>query len=157
MAERRFFILDETIPATEIESFMCRVVALKNLPLTKFVPFPPISPGEPSHNTNDITPSILPTPSLSTSRKEFLKVVREREIKVGLTAFFGLDFARNKEESRSLESQLIKRYTLSNPEHHFQKLMENEHYARDIHTLLDSNKLHHAYLVTGFLTTTGAI
>lgn len=156
MAGRRFFILDEAIPATEIESFMCRVVTLKNLPLTKFAPFPPISPGEASHNTNEIIPSILPTPSLSTSRKEFLKVVHEKEIKIGLTAFFGLDFARNKEESRSLESELVKRYVLSNPEHHFQKLMQNEHYARDILALLDSNKLHHAYLVTGFLTTAGA-
>jgi hypothetical protein len=157
MAGRRFFILDETIPASEIESFMCRVVTLKNLPLTKFAPFHPISPGEPSHNTHDIIPSILPNPSLSTSRKEFLKVVHEREINIGLTALFGLDFARNKEESRSLESQLVKRYTLSNPEHHFQTLMQNEYYARDIRTLLDSNKLHHAYLVTGFLTTTGAV
>jgi hypothetical protein len=85
---------------------MCRVVARKNNPLTKIAPFPFISLGEPSRNTNNIIPSILPTPSLSTCRKEFLKVVHEREIRIGLTALFGLDFARNKEESRSLESQL---------------------------------------------------
>jgi len=157
MAERRFFILDDTIPATEIESFMCRVVAVKNLPLAKCVPFPPLSPGEPSHNTHDIIPSILPTPSLSTSRKEFLKIVHEREIIFGLRALFGLDFARTKEESRSLESQLVKRYTLSNPERYFQRLMQNEHYASDVRTLLNGNKLYHAYLVTGFLTTTGAV
>lgn len=156
-AARRFFILDETVPASEIESFMCRVVTLKTLPQTKFAPFYPIEPGEPSHSTQDIIPSILPTPSLSTNRKEFLEVIQEREINIGLTALFGLDFARNKEESRSLESQLIKRYTLSNPEQHFQTLMQNEYYARDVHSLLNRNGLHQAYLVTGFLTTTGAI
>lgn len=157
MTERRFFILNETVPATDIGSFMCRVVASKTLPLIKFAPSPPMAPGDHPHNTNDIIPSILPTPSLSTNRKEVVQVIRERGISIALTSFFDLNFARSRDEKSMLESQLVKRYTLPNPEHYFQRLMQNEHYARDVRTLLDNSHFHRAYLVTGFMTTKGAV
>jgi hypothetical protein len=48
----------------------------------------------------------------------------------------------------------VKRYVLPNPEHYFEELMKNEHYSRDVRALLEKVWPHHAYLVTGFLTTT---
>jgi hypothetical protein len=155
MSHRRFFLLDESCSVDEIKHMMCRVVANKLLPLHKFVPFEAISKGDVPHNTDDIIPNILPPPSQSTTRKEFLESVRGTDISTSLTAFFGLDFSRSQEEKVSLESELVKRYTLKNPEQYFDKLMANDMYANDVRNFLQGNSS--AYLVVGFLTTTGTI
>jgi hypothetical protein len=155
MTQRRFFVLDESCPASEIPNMMCRVVADKLLPLAKFAPIEPLSPSEPRHNPQDIIASILPPPSLSTNRKDFLEAVHSNKLSASLTSFFGFDFARSTEERLILQTKSVKRYTLNNPEVYFKTLMQNEYYARDIRQLLEDSK--HAYLVVGFLTTTGAI
>ncbi|KAF2842360.1 hypothetical protein M501DRAFT_998642 [Patellaria atrata CBS 101060] len=155
MSRRRFFLLDETCPATEIKHMMCRVVVDKYLPLHKFAPFQSLSPSDVSHHTDDIIPNILPAPSSSTTRKEILEFVREKGISFGLTAFFGLDFARGHDNHTGLESQQVKRYTLNNPEMYFEKLMTNTQYAEDVTKILQNHG--RAYLVIGFLTTTGTV
>lgn len=66
----------------------------------------------------------------------------------------GFHVTRNEEQSRTLESESVKRYVLPNPEHYFEELMKNENYSRDVRALLEKVRPHHAYLVTGFLTTT---
>jgi hypothetical protein len=152
MAQSKFFLLDQPISATEAQSFLCRVVVSTTSPLTQFAPFS--LPGTPSHNTDDIIPSILPEPSLSTSIKAFRKAARERGVSVKLANLFGFDVTRNEEQSRTLESESVKRYILPNPEHYFEELMKNEHYARDVRALLEKVWPRHAYLVTGFLTAT---
>jgi hypothetical protein len=137
---------------------MCRVVVDKFLPLLKFAPMEPLSSStEPSHNTQDIIPDVLPSPSLSTNRKDLLEIVRESKLKASLTAFFGLDTERSTEEYLSLQSQQVKRYTLKNPDQYFKKLMENELYARDVRELLETTFLSRGYFVVGFLTTVGAV
>ncbi len=152
MAQSSFFILDQPISATEIKSFMCRVVVSTTSPLTQFAPFS--LPGAPSHNTNDIIPSILPEPSSSTSIKAFRKATRERGVSVKLANLVSFDVTRNDEQSRTLESESVKRYVLPNPEHYFEELMKNENYSRDVRALLEKIRPRHAYLVTGFLTAT---
>ena len=152
MAQSKFFLLDQPISATEVKSFLCRVVVSTTSPLTQFAPFS--LPGTPSHNTDDIIPSILPEPSLSTSIKAFRKAARERGVSVKLANLVGFDVTRNEEQSRTLESEILKRYVLPNPEHYFEELMKNEHYSRDVHALLEKVWPRHAYLVTGFLTAT---
>ncbi len=62
--------------------------------------------------------------------------------------------ARNTEQSRDLESRMVKKYCLPNPERYFQELLKNEHYAGDVGLLLRKLWPRHAYLVTGFLTAT---
>lgn len=152
MAPSSFFLLDQPISATEIKSFLCRVVASATSPLTQFAPFS--LPGTPSHNTDDIIPSILPEPSLSTSIKAFRKAARERGASVKLANLVGFHVARSEERSRTLESESVKSYVLPNPEHYFEELMKDEDYSRDVRTLLGKVRPRHAYLVTGFLTTT---
>jgi hypothetical protein len=152
MAQSSFFLLDQPISATEIKSFLCRVVVSTTSPLTQFAPFS--LPGTPSHNTDDIIPSILPEPSLSTSIKAFRKAAHERGVSVKLANVVGFQVTRNEEQSRTLESESVKRYILPNPEHYFEELMKNENYSRDVRALLEKVRPHHAYLVTGFLTTT---
>jgi hypothetical protein len=56
-----------------------------------------------------------------------------------------------------MQSGTVKRYTLNNPHQKFERLMENEDYARDVRELLKDTSFGRAYLVVGFLTTTETI
>lgn len=85
-----------------------------------------------------------------------LGTVRDKDVALMLTDFFGFDFARSMEEQLILESQEAKRYTLKNPETYFETLMENDLYARDVRKVLKEAALGPVYMVVGFLTTTGA-
>lgn len=159
MSGRRFFILDEPCPSSEIQSMMCRVVADKLLPLQKYAPveqsITPSSSTIPAHSPQHIIPEILPAPSLSTNRKIFLNTIKDNQIRASLTSVFGLNLGLSNEQRLALESDEVKRYSLNNPSTYFDALMENEHYARDIVDLLKTTKRGRGYLVTGFLTTRG--
>ncbi|KAE8141786.1 hypothetical protein BDV38DRAFT_174169 [Aspergillus pseudotamarii] len=155
MAQRRYFLLDERVPKSEIDSFICRVVETFSLPQTRFAPSPSRTPGQPSHNTNDIIPDILPEPVLTTNRKDLIQVARKKGIRAQLSILLHIDVTRGSIEKRQLESNIVKQYALPNPEHCFKVLMQNEHYAQDVQELLERTKTHRAYLVTGFLTAVG--
>ena len=154
MRRLRFFLLEETCPASEIPKMMGRVVADKYFPMEYYAPKEPLS-SEPSHNTDDIIPGILPKPSPSTDRKDVLQNTKETGLKASLTALFGLEHTKDKQELATLETEEVRRYSLHNPREYFNKLMENELYAEDVNELLESKG--RAYLVTGFLTTKGAL
>lgn len=156
MAQRRYFLLDERVPKSEIDGFMCRVVETFSQPRNRFAPSPPRSPDQPSHNTNEIIPDILPEPVLTSNRKEVIQAAREKGISAQLSTLLRIDLTRGSKEKRQLESNLVKHYTLPNPEQYFKILMQNEDYAQDVRELLESAKAHRAYLVTGFLTAVGA-
>ena len=150
--ERRFFLLDVPLSATETPSFMCRVVVSKTSPLDAFAPYS--LEGALGYRSNDIVPSILPEPTLSKSRKDFLSQAREKDLFAKLSGLLSINLSNSVQQSRTLESELVKCYKLPHPEMYFKKLMENEEYARDVHTLLKKVSPRHAYLVTGFLTAT---
>jgi hypothetical protein len=152
MADRRYFLLREPIEPSNIESFLCRVVASKVAPLDRFAPI--ALPGTPAHETNDILPSILPQPTLSTSCDELFSAARKRGFSAELSALLKVNVSRDVEQSRRLESKSVRRYTLPNPGAYFQELMKNEYYAKDVRDLLKALWPHHTYLVTGFLTAT---
>ncbi|TKA81490.1 hypothetical protein B0A49_00542 [Cryomyces minteri] len=133
---------------------MGRVVVDKLLPLQKYAPFKSTSPP---HNPEDIVPDILPKPSISTNRKEVLSVANDQGLGLALGSLFGVNFARSNEERVQLESQEVKQYTLDGPDDVFDLLMENDLYAADVQKLLTTTKKRHAYLVTGFLTTSGTL
>jgi hypothetical protein len=156
MTGKRYFILEETISQDHVESMMGRVVIFKTLPINQFAPFAPTTSNEPSHNTNDIIPSILPSPCMSSDRNDFFQAVSGPETHFALSAFFSFDFENKKEESAALHSEQVKRYTLPNPEQFFHTLLKNELYARDVRTILKASSAGRAYFVTGFLTITGA-
>jgi hypothetical protein len=128
------------------------IVETKSLPLARFAPCRPLTPGQPSHNTNEIIPGILPQPLLSVNRKETIQIFREKGISGQLSAPLGFDIMRGSSETRQLESELVKQYTLPNPERHFETLMQNQHYVQDVRALLETTKSHRAYSVTDFLT-----
>jgi hypothetical protein len=142
---------------------MCRVVHDKYLPLYKSAPIQPLiianatSAPDRSHNTNDIYPNILPTPSLTTDRKDFLSTVRDRSIQTTLSTIFGLDLAWENEDKVSLETKEVKQYIINNPGAVFKELMKDDLYARDVRALLKDASFGRAYLVVGFLTASGAL
>jgi hypothetical protein len=136
---------------------MGRIVRDMYMPLQDYAPLEPNQSSlEPPHNTCDIVPDILPPPSLSTNRKDFLENISEASVRTSLTELFGLELAKTGEEKMELESQLVKRYTMENPKIWFTKLMENELYAKDACNLLHETSWGKAYFVTGFLTTTSS-
>jgi hypothetical protein len=157
-SQRRFFILAESIPASEVPSMMCRVVTDKLLPQQKFAPFPPVGAVDESQyrSTNTIIPDITPPPQTSLNSRDFVQLVKENELKLSLATFFGIDFGRGVEESLTLESAVVKRYSLPNPDIYFDKLMQDSNYAGDVRAMLESSH-GRAYLVTGFLTATGTV
>lgn len=150
----RFFVLDEPVPSGEIESFMGRLVTCVTSPLLNYAPSN--YPGVPHHNTNDIIPSILPTPSISTSNGEEATVFAKKGIFVKLSSIFNIEIGNNRGETRRLECRVAKRYRLPNPDQHFKQLMSNQHYAKDAQALLAQSSSKEAYFITGFLTATDA-
>jgi hypothetical protein len=134
---------------------MCRVVADPLLPLHNFAPLEPLSADEPTHNVQDILPNILKAPQVYENRRDFVESVQDGAVRAGLATLFNIDFASRSAEGISLQSEKLKRYTLNNPEQTFNELMINEDYARDVQGLL--RKFGRAYLVVGFLTTSGTI
>jgi hypothetical protein len=136
---------------------MCRVVVNKLLPLNEYAPADPLSPGEPSHNVQAILPNILPEPFVYENHRQFLETVNEGSIRTGISSLFNVDLSSSAKDGLSMQSGTVKRYTLNNPKKIFEKLMENEDYARDVRDLLKDTSFGRAYLVVGFLTTTGTI
>jgi len=156
MARRRFFNLDEAISGNEIESMMGRVVADFRLPLRSYASNDVLTSNERRHNPQDIIPSILPPPSMTTNRKDLLQSIRSKELHTSLTDYFGIDFARTDVEKVLLESRVFNRYTLKQNKQYFDQLMKDPLYSRDVRKLLRVSK-GKGYFVVGFMTTEGAV
>jgi hypothetical protein len=162
-SSRRYFVLDEGCASSEIPKMMCRVVADKQLPLFRFAPVElPAVAGDAAerprlpHNTNDIIPLILPDPSLTTNRKDFVASLPNSTLRLSLGSLLGFDLELESEQRVQLETAAVKRYSLNNPSVVFQSLMKNEDYAKDVRALLEESKWGKAWLVVGFLVTAGA-
>jgi hypothetical protein len=153
MQRKRYFILDETCPGEEIQSMMGRVVLDYRLPLKEYAPREPLDGSEPRHNPQDIIPNILPKPSLTTNRRDFLRSLAEVDVQATLTEYFGFNLFRTKEETIEVESRAVRKYSLNQVAQYFTKLMENPLYDRDVRQLL--SRQGKAYMVVGFLTTEG--
>ncbi|GFF56546.1 hypothetical protein IFM51744_08934, partial [Aspergillus udagawae] len=113
---------------------------------------------EPSHSTK-IIPNILPEPSLSTTREDFLERMHQMDVKAALTTFFSLKFARGRQETVTLTSQLVKRYMLANPAHYFQNLMtmNSWKYEQVIHHAEGANLTAPVVEVAGIVGTPGLV
>ncbi|KAK3627306.1 hypothetical protein LTR56_019312 [Elasticomyces elasticus] len=156
MSRKRFFILGETCPKEEVESMMGRVVLDYQLPLKAYAPREPIRQEgqiERRHNPQDIIPDILPKPSLTTSRRDFLRQLGGNSASLTMTEYFGINTANSDEEKVELESRTVRKYSLKQPAQYFELLMKDELYERDVRQLLSGSRK--GYLVVGFLTTEG--
>ncbi|KAH7012218.1 uncharacterized protein B0I36DRAFT_356300 [Microdochium trichocladiopsis] len=130
-SERRFFFLQDSLPATYIDSLLARVVKSKTSPPDCFAPHS--SPGVPPHNTNDIILSILLEPNTSSQPVNRGVITPQRGINGQLSILCKAELHKYKEQSLSLECDKLRRYTIPNPNLVFQRLMANEHYKTDVH------------------------
>jgi hypothetical protein len=155
-SRRRYFILEELLPASEIKGLLGRVVVDKLLPMHSYAPFP--SPGneEAPHNPTDIILDLLPEPMVWTDRKEFFTHTSDWKIRAGLADFLGVENIHENKTGISLESEEFKCYSLSNTSRKFNILMKNEQYAQDVRDLFMDSGRSHAYFIVGFLTAKGA-
>jgi hypothetical protein len=64
--------------------------------LHQFAPLEPITSAEGRRNTQDIVPNILPTPSLSTNRKDFLESFKGLSVHAELQNIMGLGLSGQK-------------------------------------------------------------
>ena len=153
MKQAKFFLVQHPFSATEAESFLCRVVTSKTAPLESFVPFS--LPGEPSRNTNDIIPAILPKPEEYTIQNGVLTSSRELQLSLQFSTVISGNLSLGGGRIRRLETGSMKKYTISNPEEYFRELMNDENYSQGVQKLLQKAWPSHCYLVTGFLTVKG--
>lgn len=148
MSRRRFFILDYPISHVQMSTMLCRVVADKYNPDRAFAPDEPLA--------SQLLPDLVPEPFITTNRSDFFDNVRSVGLETKLLEIFHVGADRSDGNSIGLESEMVKRYSLSNPEPKFAKLMENPHYAAAVSSILAGKRSGKGYLVTGFMTTTNA-
>jgi hypothetical protein len=154
---RRYFILEEPLPASEIPKLLGRIVVDKLLPMHSYAPVSSPENEEPLHNPADIIPDLLPAPIIWTNRKDFFTRTSDWKIRVGLADFLGLENSHENKKGISLESGELKCYSLSNTTRQFNRLMKNEQFAQDVRDLFKDSDRSHAYFVVGFLTTKEAM
>jgi hypothetical protein len=91
-----------------------------------------------------------------TDRKDFFENVRRSGVQASLSELFRIEFDRSAGNSIRLESELVKRYSLVDPERRFAELLEHPQYAAEVSSLLAKRRSRRGYLVTGFMTTTNS-
>lgn len=139
---------------------MCRIVQDVQLPLFKYTPVEPLTLAgavkqqERPHRPCDLIPNILPEPSRTTNRKDFLSAVTDKSLQAKISKIFGFDKGANDGQKVDLQTKEVRRYTLNNPGEYFNALMKDELYERDVRAFLKETG--QAYLVIGFLTTSNA-
>ncbi len=97
----RHFVLNQ--PAkSNAATLLARVVLDIKDPLRAFAPREAAEGTSTGRNPQDIIPNFMPTPLLSTDRKDFIQTTVSDEGRTGLADFFGFNIARNNEEKLTL-------------------------------------------------------
>jgi hypothetical protein len=155
---RRYFILADAVPKSEIPHMLGRVVEDKTLPMRSFAPVDPgAGSSELLHNPEDIIADMLPAPVEWRARKDFFSRTSEWRVEGGLADLVSIAQGHGTQRGVALESEEIRCYSMANTFHCFETLMANDSYARDVGALLERSKSGHAYFVTGFLTAKGGL
>ncbi|KAI8395938.1 hypothetical protein FOFC_21468 [Fusarium oxysporum] len=147
-----FFVLHDPITAAEADTFLGRLVVSKTSPLDNFSP---ISLRNKAYRrTDELIPGILLQPETLVSIDWTATAVRKRSITWQLSALLNLNLPSIVDDRLRLESELVKRYILPDPEATFRKLMKNDFYNQEAWKLLrkTKSKSNRLYLVTGFIT-----
>ena len=153
----RHFVLDEPIAESNAGKLIGRVVLDIASPLQAFAPREAVEETSSGRNPQDIIPNLLPSPLLSTKRKDFIQNNISGEARTGLTEFFGFNVARTDEEKLTLESKVVKRYSLEQTRDAVGRLMKDDAYNTEVRAFLKEHGVRKAYFVVGFITTEGSV
>ena len=154
LPDRNFILLETPIWNADLANFVGRVVTSPIRPLEEFAPFP--SDQETPHCTADILPRLLPEPRIVLELKELLEVRSGRGAGANLSAVLSANFSRNGSQSRLVECDQLKTYSIENPAFWFNKLLCNQLYKKDVAEILRKNWPKRCYFIYGFLTTTNS-
>ena len=125
---------------------MCRVVAGPLNPARKFIP----NPDEPNPLVlSDILPNLLPDP-IPVESTASMNSANNATLKARLQQLFSYSSESFVNQSLELTAE-IQRYTLTQNEWKFRKLLENDRFAREVTQLVRDNG-GKAYIVSGFMT-----
>lgn len=152
-SRRRYFLLDELVPADRAADMMGRIVQDIFLPLYRYAPATPVDSTQSARGPRDILPNILPKPSVATSRRAVLESLPAKQLHIALTELFGLDITREHTDAVEIEGKAVKQYSLSQSRAVFEYLMRDSTYAAEAQRLLRDTPRNRAFFVTGFMTT----
>ena len=110
---RRYFLLDELVPADRAAEMMGRVVQDIFLPLYRYAPPTPVDSTQSAHSPRDILPNIMPKPSVAASRKAVLESLPSKQLLIALTDLFGLNLKNEHTDAVEIEGRAVKQYSLS--------------------------------------------
>lgn len=147
MRRRKFFVLENTRPASEISSMLGRVVDDKYDPTVNCAPKKPLAPSS-------ILPGLIPKPSESVNRTELLQVQRGTGVRARLADLFHIDVGQRTETQLRFQSELVRRYEVNSPRDTFADLMKDERYANEVRAFLRASTHGDGYMITGLMTTT---
>jgi hypothetical protein len=136
---------------------LARIVLDIKYPLRAFAPREAAEGTSTGRNPQDIIPNLMPTPLLSTNRKDLIQKTVSGEDRTGLADFFGFNIARTNEEKLTLESEIVKRYSLEQTEDVFNRLMKDPLYNSEVRKFLKDHGVRKAFFVVGFITTEGSV
>jgi hypothetical protein len=173
MGRRRYFIISELDLEKAVESTMGRVIGEAFYPFNYWAPdglgVPDDDEDYKRRNTQDIIPNILPKPRISMSRKDFLQSDMQPKIFGALVRFLNSDLQTDvvhiplakffSSDPKYAESETgnaqVKIYSLKEPKVVFERLMQDELFAKDLRELLNEEPDKKGYMVVGFVTAEG--
>jgi hypothetical protein len=145
MGDSLYFVLPYPLPEKEIPSLMCRVVASPLSPARKFIPNPDES--DPLVLSN-ILPNLLPDP-IPVESTASINSANNTSLKARLPQLFSHSSESFTNQALELTGE-IQRYTLTQNEWKFRKLLENSRFAREVAQLVRDNG-GIAYMISGFM------
>ncbi len=138
-------MLPYSLHQKHIPSFMGRMVVDPLDPNKRY--FPDITEPGPQN----IIPGIAEDPIPYKSRADIIQSAQATSLKVILASYFKLCGESSAENSVTFQSDIVKRYQMTQNELRLKKLMENADFSQGVTKLLEQyGKL---YMVVGFLTT----
>ncbi|CAF9940244.1 MAG: hypothetical protein HETSPECPRED_002216 [Heterodermia speciosa] len=153
-SRRRYFLLDELVPADRVADMMGCIVQDIFLPLYRYAPATPVDGTLPrARSPRDILPNILPQPIVATSRKAVLESLPTKQLQISLAELFGLTIKREHNDAVEIEGEAVKQYSLSQSREVFEYLMRDSAYASEAQKFLRDTARNRAFFVTGFMTT----
>jgi hypothetical protein len=153
----RHFVLDQPSAESHASKLLARVTLDIKDPLRAFAPREAAEGTSTGRNPQDIIPNLMPTPLLSTNRKDLIQKKVSSEGRTGLADFFGFNIARTDEEKLALESEIVKRYSLDQTKDVFDRLMKDPLYNSEVRKFLKDHGVRKAFFVVGFITTEGSV
>lgn len=145
MRKDRFHVLPYSIHQKHIESFMGRIVVDHLDPNRRY--YPDIK--EPSPQS--IIPDIQEDPIPYRSRADVIRSARTTTLQAILASYFKLCGENSTHGSVAFQSEVVKRYQMTQNEPRFKELMANANFAKGVTALM--NEYGKVYMIVGFLTT----